>query len=59
MKADKSAVRYTPSGTPEEHCALCSHFLGSNQCQLVQGWIAPQGWCNRFNRKPEGGYHGA
>ncbi len=46
-KLTKDAVDYSP-GKGDDRCGLCAHYLGAGVCELVQGVIAPDGWCNKF-----------
>jgi len=45
-KVSQADVGY--QGTPNggEQCSNCMHFVaGSNECQLVEGRVSPEGWC--------------
>jgi len=44
----KEAVNYRP----QEKCGMCMHFYAPNSCVLVQGPIAPEAVCNRYQLKP-------
>ena len=35
----------------DQHCGLCGSFVAPNACQLVQGTISPNGWCQFFSPK--------
>jgi hypothetical protein len=35
----------------DQRCGLCSSFVSPNACQLVQGTISPNGWCQLFSPK--------
>lgn len=35
----------------DQRCGLCSSFAPPNACQLVQGTISPNGWCQLFSPK--------
>lgn len=51
-KASKESVSYTDdSSSPTDRCALCEHWE-HGACVLVEGEIAPGGWCELF--EPEG-----
>ena len=50
----KNEVKYTDDhGTSSEQCSKCKHWLDSNQCAIVNGFIRPGGWCNQFKRKEQ------
>jgi hypothetical protein len=44
----QSDVGYTVKGTVKEHCGICRHYQGRNECDLVEGKVIPPGWCRRF-----------
>ena len=47
----KYQVKYEPEASnPKEHCSICEHWLGKNQCEIVVGKINPEGWCKEFKR---------
>ena len=53
----KNEVKYTDDhGTSSEQCSKCTHYLGkirgAGVCEIVWGSINPEGWCNKFRRKP-------
>lgn len=46
----KDAVHYVDqSPNPKTVCAGCKFFVDGGACQLVQGDINPQGWCDHFD----------
>ncbi|KKN22198.1 hypothetical protein LCGC14_0917720, partial [marine sediment metagenome] len=47
-KHSKLSVNYVQVGTLQQ-CMQCYLFEGLNSCQVVQGFIAPQGWCVLWN----------
>lgn len=45
-KITKTQAKYQDQPNGEEKCADCAHFLAdSKTCKLVDGVIAPEGWC--------------
>ena len=50
-KLTKAAVDYTVSGAPREHCGNCEHYIPANACELVRGYIAHDGWCNKWAKE--------
>lgn len=50
LKLTKHETYYTDRGTKSEHCEACTHFRGSDECEIVSGSVARYGWCNRFKR---------
>lgn len=52
-KISQSAANYTPiASNPQTTCARCAHFLAPSGCQIVEGTIAPEGWCQFFVSQP-------
>jgi phage-related protein (TIGR01555 family) len=47
-KQSKQTVEYQSTATGADHCALCEHFEKPNGCTLVEGEIAPEGWCKLY-----------
>lgn len=43
-RVSKETVRYRP----HEKCAFCDHFYSSGTCDLVDGTIAPDAICDKF-----------
>lgn len=52
-KVSKSEAKYTPHGTPQEHCGKCIHFLSLDACEKVRGQVVSGGWCKFFHAKPK------
>ena len=46
------AYQDTPHGTQE--CDNCAQFLAPSSCKVVEGTIAPKGWCKVYVKKPAG-----
>lgn len=42
---DKSEVEYG-EGQPEQHCGNCGHFTAPHECELVNGGVDEDKWCN-------------
>ena len=45
----KSQAGYQDKPNANQHCETCSHFVAPNSCHLVEGEIAPQGWCRFYS----------
>lgn len=52
-KAQQASVHY--QNQPNENgqkCSQCQNFIAeSNSCQLVEGTISPEGWCDLWMKK--------
>jgi hypothetical protein len=48
----KSEVGFEDRASGEDHCAECTHFKPPGGCELVAGAIAPQSWCELYDRAP-------
>ncbi|MCK9336891.1 MAG: high-potential iron-sulfur protein [Arcobacteraceae bacterium] len=49
-KGTKKQSAYQDSPKNGETCKNCVHFLSkTNECKLVEGSIASEGWCNLYN----------
>ena len=45
-KIAQKLVQYIPvSKKPTQNCANCSQFVAPNACKIVEGEVAPAGWC--------------
>lgn len=42
-------------GTDQEHCSICQHYEGGDQCAVVQSPIAPDGLSDEFVAQNQGG----
>ena len=51
QKIKKSEAKYQDKPNGDKRCQLCQFFQAPNQCQLVEGGISPNGWCERFAAK--------
>ncbi len=50
QKKSKAQVNYTPRASQHQRCDDCRHFRKPSGCTLVEGSIAPAGWCKLFER---------
>jgi anaerobic selenocysteine-containing dehydrogenase len=50
-KIPQKAVSYQPSPKGNQRCDGCALWQGSSSCKLVDGTIAPSGWCSLFKKK--------
>jgi hypothetical protein len=50
-KIPKSQARYQTSPNGDRRCAVCSHFTAPSSCDIVEGDVSPQGWCQFFGQK--------
>lgn len=45
-KVSKAQAQYQEQPNGDQQCSTCQHFVAeSNTCNLVEGQIAPNGWC--------------
>jgi hypothetical protein len=51
-KLAMAAVKYQPDPKDGKQCDGCAQFVAPNSCKLVDGDIAPTGWCLLFVKKP-------
>lgn len=51
QKISKSEAKYQDKPNGSQRCQMCQHFQAPNQCQLVEGGISPNGWCENFKAK--------
>ena len=52
-KLAQTAVKYQPDPGKDGHqCDGCSFFVAPNSCKMVDGDIAPTGWCSLWVKKP-------
>jgi len=50
-KRTKASVNYTDRASMQNsRCDACRHFIKPSGCKLVEGRIAPGGWCKLFER---------
>lgn len=49
-KGSKEQFEYQESPKNGETCEKCFHFIAqTNECTVIAGSIAPQGWCSLYN----------
>jgi hypothetical protein len=51
-KLAQTAVKYQPDPKDGHQCDGCIQFVAPNACKLVDGDIAPTGWCALWVKKP-------
>lgn len=52
-KLSQEKTQYQDSPKYGNKCSDCLHFIPqNNQCKIVTGEIAPDGWCNVFAKDP-------
>ncbi len=52
QKVQKPQVQYQDKPKNGAQCDACVHFAAPSSCKLVDGAIAPSGWCLLFVKKP-------
>ena len=50
-KIPKSQARYQTGPNDGRQCAGCTHFTAPASCDIVEGDVSPQGWCQFFGQK--------
>lgn len=50
-KIPKNQARYQTGSNGDRQCAVCTHFTAPSSCDIVEGDVSPQGWCQFFGRK--------
>ncbi len=50
-KMAQAAVRYQPDPKDGHQCDGCAFFIAPNGCKMVDGTIAPAGWCALWSAK--------
>ena len=51
-KLAQAAVKYQTTPKDGHQCDGCIQFVAPNACKLVDGDIAPTGWCSLWVKKP-------
>lgn len=46
----KLEANYTDHGIGDDRCKHCKHYIKNNTCEIVEGFINPNGWCKFFER---------
>ena len=47
----QAAVHYQPDPKDGHQCDGCAFFIAPNSCKMVDGMIAPTGWCALYSAK--------
>lgn len=50
-KMAQTAVRYQADPKDGHQCDGCAFFIAPNACKMVDGTIAPTGWCALYSAK--------
>ncbi len=50
-KMAQTAVRYQADPKDGHQCDGCAFFIAPNSCKMVDGAIAPTGWCALWSAK--------
>ena len=50
-KITKGVANYTDHAVGGEMCNNCKHYLKPNKCEIVAGYIEPNGWCKYFDEE--------
>lgn len=50
-KLAKSMFQYQDTPKNGQRCDACVYWKAPNACGLVEGIIAPAGWCTAYNEK--------
>lgn len=50
-KIPQKAVSYQTSPKGGQRCDTCALWQGPSSCKLVDGTIAPSGWCSLYKKK--------
>jgi hypothetical protein len=51
QKVPKDSVEYQEQPKDDEKCSECRFFVGPDGCEVVEGTISPDAWCNLFQPK--------
>jgi High potential iron-sulfur protein len=51
-KLAMTAVKYQTDPKDGHQCDGCNFFVAPNSCKMVDGDIAPTGWCTLWVKKP-------
>jgi hypothetical protein len=51
-RVSQSAVHYQPTPKDGQQCGQCAQYVTPHACRLVDGDIAPSGWCRLWVKKP-------
>lgn len=50
QKLAKSVMQYQDTPKDGQRCDECVYWKAPNACGLVEGVIAPAGWCTAYNK---------
>ncbi len=50
-KMAQAAVKYQATPKDGKQCDGCNFFIAPNGCKMVDGDIAPTGWCSLWTKK--------
>lgn len=50
-KMSPKAMQYRPTPNGNQRCDNCANFQAPASCKLVEGTIAPSGWCILYRQK--------
>jgi hypothetical protein len=50
-KIPKGQARYQANPNDGRQCAGCTHFTAPSTCDVVDGDVSPQGWCQFYGQK--------
>jgi hypothetical protein len=50
-KLSQADAKYQDQPKGDQSCNACQHFQAPSSCQVVDGTISPQGWCQLFVKK--------
>ena len=53
QKIAQNLVQYQPTPKNGQQCDQCMQFEAPSSCKVVDGKIAPAGWCAAFAAKPK------
>jgi hypothetical protein len=51
QKASKEAMKYQDKPNGDKQCSNCLHFQPPAGCAIVEGTVAPQGYCIAWVKK--------
>lgn len=51
-KVPQASVQYQDKPKGEQRCDNCAHWEAPNACKVVEGKIAPEGWCSIWVKMP-------
>lgn len=50
-KVSKAVAKYQNKPNGNQMCANCQNFIAPNTCRVVEGQVAPNGWCTFWAKK--------